>query len=506
MPYLAAACLFCLLTYAGYSHVRFIVADECLELSIIRLDNLPQIWSALNDGVQVDPPLLDSAMHFGFRALGDSLFLARMPSVLCFCLMCLCLSLIVWRYAPPAYAAATFFMPFATSMRGLASLARPYAPMLGFSALALLCWDNLQHTAGRRRSIWRVAFAISLALALSTHFYSVLILLPLGLGELAKWILRKRLDWPTVLCMAPALVAYALGCPILLSASHIFGHHYAYKADAQTLYDFFGNLIISLPWAGIVLLLLFATALPMAARAQVSPQLPATPQRRAMLVVCGGFLLLPICGYVGGVLVTGTFPPQYFVLAGLGLVLALALLPAASGGSRAPVGLCLFVAMTGHGLIVGARGMSGFLRTERPYPSLAAIRRLIPDPGPHPDIVVSAPMQFLPFYEATKADPENNLLYLFDPAKELAEYGNDTADTASSILVGRTPARLRAFDPYVATHRQFFILTMGEVRAAQEWQFKYLMKNLGARLTWLGKLGGFDLYQVDLPELTAAVP
>jgi hypothetical protein len=386
----------------------------------------------------------------------------------------------------------------------VASLARPYAPMLGFSALALLCWDNLQHADGRRQTRWRIAFALSLALALSTHFYGILILLPLGLGELAKWMMRKRLDWQTVACMALALIPYCLGCPILISAAHIFGRHFADKPEMQTLYDFFGNMIISLPWAGIGLLLLFAGALPAAARAVTPQPAPPTQQRRAMLAVTGGFLLLPICGYVGGVLVTGSFSPHYFVLAGLGLILALPLLLPAFGSSREVVGLCLFLAMAGHGLVVGARGVSGFLRAERPYPSLAAIRSLIPAPGPHPDIVVSAPMHFLPFYEATKSDPENDLLYLFDPRKELAEYGNDTADTASSIIAGRSPARLLPFDPYVATHRRFFILAMGEILGVQEWQFKYLLKKLDARLVWLGKIGNFDLYQVDLPEPATA--
>ncbi len=45
---------------------------------------------------------------------------------------------------------------------------------------------------------------------------------------------------------------------------------------------------------------------------------------------------------------------------------------------------------------------------------------------------------------------------------------------------------------------------MGEVLGIQEWQFKYLLNNLRARMLWLGKAGVFDVYQVDLPTLAPA--
>jgi hypothetical protein len=304
--------------------------------------------------------------------------------------------------------------------------------------------------------------------------------------------------------MALALVPYCLSIPILVSASHIFGPHFAYRVEFQTLYDFFGSMLISLPWAVIVLLLCFARASSSATPAEMPRKGPASQELRVMLVVSGGFLLLPFCGYIGGVLFTGYFAPQYYMAAVFGLILGLPLLPPALGSSREVVGLCLFLAMAVHGLFVGTRGVSGFLRAERPYPALSEVRRLIPEP--HPDIVVSALVHFLPFYEATKSDPENNLLYLFDPRKQLAEYGNDTADVSARIMVGRTPARIVPFDPYVATHRRFFILSVAEVLGivgVQEWQFKYLLKTLHARLLWLGNVRGFDLYQVDLPALAA---
>ena len=497
--FLSAASLFCLMVFAGYSHVRNIVADECLEVTIIRMKSLAKIWDALYAGMQLDPPVLDSGMHFLFRWFGDSLFLARLPSIVCFSMMCLCLAAIVWRYAPPIYAAAAFFVPFATTLRGTASLARPYAPLLGFSALALFCWDSIAAGDPKRRWLWRVAFTLSFAMALSAHFYGILLLLPLGLGELGKWIYRKRPGVATWACILLALIPYGLWSPILLSAARLYMKHYAYKADFSTLYGFFGDMAISLPWACAILLLALAAAWTGASgwERERAGRTPLTAQHRIMLLVSAGFLLLPFCGYLGGVLVTGYFAPQYYMPAMFGLILGIPLVLPALSLPRELVGLCLFVAMAANGALVGARGVSGFLRKEQLYPSLAEIRKLIPDA--HPDIVIAAPLHFLPLYEANKDYPENDFLYLFDRPKELAAYGTDTSDITSTILVGRTQARLAPFEPYIAAHHHFFMLYIGEGRGAQEWQFPYLLKNLHARLTWLGKTGMFDLYQVDLP-------
>ena len=47
-------------------------------------------------------------------------------------------------------------------------------------------------------------------LTLSTHFYSFLILMPLALGEAAKWVLRKRPDWATILSIPLAFIIFSL--------------------------------------------------------------------------------------------------------------------------------------------------------------------------------------------------------------------------------------------------------------------------------------------------------
>jgi hypothetical protein len=68
----------------------------------------------------------------------------------------------------------------------------------------VVCWD-LAHD---RRWRWPalIALPICLVAAIASHFYAVLVIAPLALGELARTMERRRVDWLLwVACLAPAL-------------------------------------------------------------------------------------------------------------------------------------------------------------------------------------------------------------------------------------------------------------------------------------------------------------
>ncbi len=492
--YLIFATGLCALTFSGYSYAKFPWVDELLMMTIARLGGVKDIWAALMDGIQIDPPVLHSTVHFLFRLFGDHVFLARLPAIAGFTLMCVSLACLVWRHAPPLYAAATFFLPYATVLRVWSMDARPYGLMMGFSALTLLCWDGMEDS--RRRTAWRIGFTLSLAAALSTHFYSILLLLPLGMGELAKWVFRKRPDWRTLVCIALALLPYMLWSPILLSGARRFMKHYFYKAAFNNFYDFFSFAIASLPMAGILLLLIVAVVLLGRLRREAVARQSLSDRQRVLLAAAVGFLLLPLVGFAAGVLITGFFVPYYHIITAFGVILGLPLLLPEITARSHTAGVCLFLAVMGHGLFVTARGLSGFVRGEARYTRVSEMRKLIPEP--RPDIVIPSPAAFLPLHEANRTDPLNSLVYLFDPVKQLEELGTDVADIVYEQLRGRTPARLEQYDAFVASHRRFYIAVLGESKGLQEWQFRYLLTKAHARLWWLGKVGDFDLFRVDL--------
>jgi hypothetical protein len=491
--YLSAASFLCLLTFSGYSHAKAPWMDEVLTVTIARQPALSDIWKGVNAGFEADPPFFEIIVHYLFRVFGDHIFLARLPAILGFCLTCVCLSLLVWRHTPAVYGAATFFLPFATALRIRAMDARPYGMMMGFSALTLLCWDALGDEELRYRTAWRVAFTLSLAIALFSHFFSIWLLLGLGTGELCRWIIRRRIDWRTPACAAAAMIPYILSVPVLLSGSRIFevreGHFHGHLAF-RDLYEFFGQQISGLPFAGVLLLLFAAYA--MGGGSDTAVRWKAlSPRHRELLAAAAGFLLVPIAGYLGGVLVTKFFIGYYFAIAAFGVVLGVPLLLAAFQSPGRVAGLCLFLAVSGHGMFVAARGITGFARRDRPFPDLKALQALMPEP--QADLVITSPAQFFPFYEVTHAD---RLVYLFDRKKALDQIGTNTSEIIYCQLRPFTPARIEPFDAYSSGRASYYVAVFDHGTGLDDWQFNYLLTH-ETRFSWLGKVDGVDLFRVQ---------
>ncbi len=97
-------------------------------------------------------------------------------------------------------------------------------------------------------------------MAFSMHFYSIAILFPLGLGELTKWRIRKRIDWPAILCIAVSFIPYLLWTPILVASGRAYLGHPGQTAEFKQLYEFYGDMLFTLPWVVALLLMLFAGA------------------------------------------------------------------------------------------------------------------------------------------------------------------------------------------------------------------------------------------------------
>ncbi|WP_031494856.1 hypothetical protein [Bryobacter aggregatus] len=504
--YLAAMSFLCALTSIGYSHSKAAWIDEILQIHIARLPTAAQVWENIRGGsVQMDPPLLHMLDHFLIQTFGDSLLAVRMASIVGFILMCVCISLLLWRYVPAIYAAAAFFLPYATVLRTRVPDVRPYGMMLGFSALALLCWDSLNNpeTTGRRRAWWRIGLLLSLAAMFSTHFYSILFLAGFGVAELVRLLQRKRPDWPLYGTVALAFIPYLIWLPTLLAAKRIYMQHYFFPVNFNNFYSFYSFAVQSLPLAGLLLFLLLILAL--APRLEYREPVPPSDSQRTLLLACLGFLIVPLAGYLVGLLATGIFVNYYHIIATFGLIVGLPLvLSYLSGGQRA-IGLALFAAIVGHGMLVTVRGISGFRRTDTFYPSLAAVRAIIPEP--RPDIVLPSPLHFLSFQEANRTDPENNLVYLYDAKKALDALGTDTADLCHYYLKQITNSvRIEAFDPWLAQHPHFYIAVLGESIGVQEWQYDYLLRQARAKMTWLGKVGSFQIYRVDQNTTATVAP
>jgi mannosyltransferase len=171
------------------------------------------------------PPLWYAIAWIDFRIFGDGAIALRFPSAIAGVLTVP----VVWALtlelvggsaeAPPTTVPPTFVRP--ASGRRAAFLAaaiiavdplfvwysqeaRAYALFVLFAALAMLCFARLLNEPTRGRAL---AFALSGALALLSHYFAVFLLVPMAL-----WLLRdartRRLVWPAL--AAITLVGLAL--------------------------------------------------------------------------------------------------------------------------------------------------------------------------------------------------------------------------------------------------------------------------------------------------------
>lgn len=120
---------------------KVISNDELFTIYIARLPSFHQVWTALATGVEQTPPFFYIVTRGDFALLGSSPLAARLPELLAFWLMCVCLFHFVSKRSSAFYGFIAMLFPFVTVAFNFVAWARAYALVLGFSAFGLLCWQ-----------------------------------------------------------------------------------------------------------------------------------------------------------------------------------------------------------------------------------------------------------------------------------------------------------------------------------------------------------------------------
>lgn len=209
-----------LLFFPVYLSVTIVIAqrklmwdDEFFTFYISRAGGLSEILKALRTGADQHPPLFYYLTHQVMAALGTSHLTLRLPAIAGFALLCVCLFYLLRSRTSALWALLGMLLPLVSSAYYYAAEARGYSLMMGFCALALLAWQKAAFP--KRHSGWLYVLFGALAGAVSSHYYAVLFVIALGIGELTRTCLLKRLDIPVWLAFCGA------GAPLILFLSTI---------------------------------------------------------------------------------------------------------------------------------------------------------------------------------------------------------------------------------------------------------------------------------------------
>lgn len=440
---------FCLIASKGV-----ISNDELFTLYIGRLPQFHDVWVALATGAEQTPPFFYAVARADIRLFGTSGLALRLPELLAFFLMGAVLFHIVSRRTSPVYGFLALLFPFMTTAYNYAFEARAYALVLCFSAIGLLCW--IWAAEGRHRVLALVGLAVSLAAAISSHYYAVLSLFPIGLGEAVRTFRRKRIDLGVWLALLLSLPPLLLFLP-LIEGARKFAPHFWAKPHWSSMAYFYGHFLLSpsaVPLLAIVLVVVVVGFLRQRLDQTVEPQAKTGIPAHEVAAVLG-FLLIPVVGILLAKTAVGAFSDRYALSAviGLSIIIAWGLhrMLRCHRALAVGLGLLLFAFVAVKEVQTYRRAVAYRALQVSTYSFLDTYAR-----GDAP-IVISGPMDFTELTYAAPRDIASRLTYLADPRLALQYTGSDDAEKGLVEMRSWAGLRVQAFSRFLVSRKMCYV-------------------------------------------------
>jgi 4-amino-4-deoxy-L-arabinose transferase-like glycosyltransferase len=440
------------------------------------------------------PPTFHILARLCVKLFGVNPWALRLPEILGVGVMSLCLFIVVSRRSSAAYGLVAMLLPLVTHAFYYATEARPYGLVLGCAALSFLCWQSAADE--RRRVLSLVGLAVSLAAALASHYYAVFIFVPLAAGEIARTVVRRRLDPSMWLAFALATLPLWAFLPLIQAGRRLGATFWARPRWFDTV-TFYQSLLGLTASGGIflfigILVLLTTYAL---ARSSIGaePKHGATSRIPVPEVVAAlGYLAIPALGVLLAKVATGAFTDRYALAAVVGLALIIPWGAYLILDGRATLGIALaavlffwFVAKDGIEPAMTQRRELATLQD-----TLAFLRRAAPDDAP---LVIASPHIFFQLSYYAPPPLASRLVYLTDTAASMRYFKTDTVELGLQEFRRWAPMSVEDYRSYVRAHPRF--LLYGDT-GAWVWLLPELMAT-GARLQLVAVKGSLRLFLVD---------
>lgn len=327
--------------------------DELYTYYIARLPSMADVWAALMAGGEQTPPFFYVLTRASLALFGVNNFALRLPEMLGFWVMMACLFVFVSRRASKFYALFAAIFPLVSASYFFAFDARPYGLVLGFGALALVCWQSATLNRFRYASI--IGLMMSLAAALSSHYYGIFIIFPLALGEAVRTLSRRRLDAPVWAAFALAVTPLVWHLPLINQARAYSGTFWS-PPSWVNIPDFYAYLLtpMILPLTAILFLAAISASIFSDDVQSQNRAASFAPPVHEIAAVCG-FVLIPFICVISGKLATGAFTDRYALPAVIGFSVLTAFIAAKIFGNRALMGVALIICFGGWFLLNQAR-------------------------------------------------------------------------------------------------------------------------------------------------------
>jgi hypothetical protein len=430
--------------------------DEFFTLYLART-GWRSLLAALATGADQHPPPFYYLTHWVLQFFGMNHITLRLTAIAGFWILCVCLYEIVRWLTVPMWGVVAMLFPLSTRIYYYASEGRGYGLVMGFTAMAVLTW--FKTTEPRRRAVFLPLLAMSLAGAVSSHYYAVLILIPLAAGELVRTRALGRIDVPVWTAFAFTFLPLVVFLPTILSARRYSAHFWAVPVWSDAIYFYSGELglgavpLIGFLTAGLIfgfgmrgwLAMNFKRGGRQGDGLHERPQLTSW-QATALYLLAA----TPVTAMLTAKFVTHGFSPRYAIcsIVGIATLAAYLLSRAAPRALTAMAAAALCLIMYGVEIhILGAE-----FDEQRAH--LIDSSRALSDSGDAQialmDITV---MHQLSFYATRELATRVN--YVADPEKSIAYLRQDTVDHGLLDLRPWFPLKVVRVESFLADNPRF---------------------------------------------------
>jgi hypothetical protein len=444
--------------------------DELYTLYLSRLSTIREVWSALSTGAEQTPPLFYLITRASLALFGTNNLSIRLPEIIGFWIMSLCLFRFVSKRAPALYGFLAMLFPLFTSAYLYAYEARPYGLVLGFSGLALLCWQSATERATRPISL--IGLTLSLAAAVSCHYYAVLIFIPLAIAEAVRSCSLRRLDlpiWTALILGATPLLGFL---PLIQSAMGYSSTFWS-KSRWMSIPEFYFSLLAPAVLPLTILLVLSAIYPGTINSVRQNDRFSPHPYLHEM-AAASGLMAIPIFAVALSIMITGSFTDRYALPAVIGVSIVIAYGVRQLSGERPVIVAILVLFLCGSFLSLGVKSYTKIGEVRQAH--IQTVEFLRSECTGDLPIAVTDQHEFTNLAHYTPRDISSRLVYLADPGKALSYLGHNSVEKgALDLLKPWFHLPIEDYDPYIASRERFFVY--GSAGHFLNWMLSDLSQN-----------------------------
>lgn len=483
------------------SIVRPFWYDEVITVIMCHLSNASEVWKALDNAADANPPLYYVIARLAHQLVPDDHLGYRLPSILGLLGAIVCVYIVLSRRVThlAALAGATFVL--CTLSTDYAAEARPYTLMAGCVAAAILSWQRIDDTKW-----YRFTFAIALAAAVSFHYYAILVWPAIAVAETVVWLRSgRRFRVHTWAALFAGLAPFCFFGNTLVTLRRYYGQNFWAKPSATQIFSahdalFSGSghwgltLVVGVSVLLAVQLFLDRTGVLSSSGRRRELLYPAVPIHECVLAIV--LLWLPSVAILAAKLSHGGMTTRYMMPAVLGGGLIVGYLSDRLLGVVRAVLLLVLLLNVGFSFAADVKtAMSGSPLRQRKARAnelrtiLAAVQK------PHVPIVISSGLDYLPLAYYTPANNGRRLYALTDPAAAVVFCNTDSVDLSLRVLRRYYPLQVEDYAGFALRQREFLLVS--STGQGFDWWPARLVHD-GHVLRLVRKVGGNMVYDVTV--------